>query len=41
MDIKPQLKITLVFTPCVIMHRWAYTCFFMTDNQNMGVLNGY
>lgn len=41
MDIKPLLKITLVFTLPVIMHQLAYTCFFMTDNQNMGVLNGY
>ncbi len=41
MDIKPLLKLTLVFTLCVIMHRFAYTSFFITDNQNMGVLNGY
>ena len=25
MDIKPLLKVTLVFTLCVIMHRLAYT----------------
>ncbi|WP_266197797.1 hypothetical protein [Shewanella piezotolerans] len=41
MDIKPLLKVTLAFTLCVIMHRLAYTRFFMADNQSMGGLNGY
>ncbi len=41
MDIKPLLKVTLVFTLCVIMHERAYTRFFTGDKQNTGVTHGY
>ncbi|WP_283105689.1 hypothetical protein [Shewanella kaireitica] len=41
MDIKPLLKVTLVVTLCVIMHRWAYTGVFAVGKHNLGVTHGY